>query len=435
MRILFDQSSHDMRNKGNNALLESAMHRLGKFWTNASLEVITLAPNLLKLYYPNAIPVNPYDLQRVHNRYGQYQRFIPRSVWWLLFELREEAWHRRYEGTKDRRKESMQALFDGRNNQSPGIVQYGLNKADLQTALSQFDLFVASGGGYMCDSDKPMVWNVFDRLEASITAGIPTIMVGQGIGPMKDPELLARAREILPSVRLILYRNRRNGLPLLESLGVIPERILMTGDDAIEMAYEARADEIGDGIGVSLRVAHYTQVESSHLYTVRRVLHQLAAMHQAELIAVPISSAHHESDITHIRQILKGYDRTFMNWRKLGTPMDAIRLAGKCRVMITGTYHGAIFSLAQGIPVVGIARSVEYINKLSELSDEFSTGVQIVHLNDSQLETKLRKAIEDAWSSAEKVRHSVLTDAVRLIDMQHLAYQRVYEVVNQNNGK
>ena len=46
--------------------------------------------------------------------------------------------------------------------------------------------------------------------------------------------------------------------------------------------------------------------------------------------------------------------------------------------MITGTYHGAIFALGQGIPVIGVAKSDEYFNKLSELSDEFSLGVQVL---------------------------------------------------------
>src|SRR5215216_8168890 len=99
MRILFDQSSHDMRNKGNNALLETAMRRLSHFWPEASLEVITSAPNLLKLYYPDTIPISPYNLRRVQNHFGQYKHLLPRSIWWLLFELREELWHRRFKSS------------------------------------------------------------------------------------------------------------------------------------------------------------------------------------------------------------------------------------------------------------------------------------------------------------------------------------------------
>jgi colanic acid/amylovoran biosynthesis protein len=432
MRILFDQSSHDMRNKGNNALLETAMHRLGKFWPNSSLEVITTAPNLLRFYYPYAIPVYPFDLQCSQSRFDQYKRLLPRALWWLMFELREEIWHRRYL-KEDQNEEHLPSAAAQSETRTQNHTEYlglqPMDKSKLLTAISRFDLLVATGGGYMTDTDKPMLWNVFDRLEAAITNGIPTIMVGQGIGTLKDPQLLARARDILSSVELILYRNRHTGLPILESLGVSPERIIMTGDDAIEMAYKARADHLGRGIGVSLRVAHYTQVAPGHLDIVRGVLHQAASRHQAKMIAVPISSARHESDSTHIKQILKGYKSVSQDWRKLGLPMDAILQASKCRVMVTGTYHGAIFSLAQGIPVVGVARSAEYVNKLSELSDEFPAGIRMVNLNDDRLKFNLNKAIEDSWSSAEETRDSLLKDAARLIDLQHRAYEKVYETI------
>jgi colanic acid/amylovoran biosynthesis protein len=349
-----------------------------------------------------------------------------------MFELREELWHRHYVRAtqNDEPLPSSTAHSDARiQNRTEYLGLQPMDKSELLAALSRFDLFVATGGGYMTDTDKPMLWNVFDRLEAAVTNGIPTIMVGQGIGPLKDPQLVARARDILPSVDLILYRNTRNGLPLLESLGVLPERMIMTGDDAIEMAYEMCSGILGQGIGVSLRIAHYTQVGARHFDILRRVLHQSATVHQAKLIAVPISGARHESDITYIKQILEGYHRVSSDWRKLTSPQDAIRLAGKCRVMVTGTYHGAIFSLAQGIPVVGIAQSAEYFDKLSELSDEFPAGVRMVNLNDDHLEFNLFRAIEDAWSSAEEVRQSILNDAVRLINIQHLAYKQAYEVV------
>ena len=102
--------------------------------------------------------------------------------------------------------------------------------------------------------------------------------------------------------------------------------------------------------------------------------------------------------------------------------------------MVTGTYHGAIFALAQGIPVVGVANSDEYFNKLSELSDGFGSGCQVFHLEDEQLADKLRKAIDNAWSSAEIIKPALLESAVRQIDLQKAAYQRIYELVSGRMG-
>jgi colanic acid/amylovoran biosynthesis protein len=430
MRILFDPAAHDMRNKGNNALLQSAMQRLRKFWPDASLEVLTFAPRLLQMYYPYAIPVNPNGLQRAQSRLDKYRRLVPQFFWWILFELREEMWHRRYAKLAN----SVHASVASDSGQKKGWEAIS-PKPELVNAISKYDLYVASGGGYLTDSDRSLLMDVFDRLEAAIAAGVSTVMVGQGVGPMKDAELLARAQAILPSVDLILYRNQRNGLPLLRSFSILPERIFLTGDDAVEIAYDARQQSIGQGIGFSLRVAHYTQVEEKHIDILRQVLHKTAKSYKAQLIAVPISSAHHESDITHIKQILKGYDRVSVGWRKLDMPIETIHKVSKCRLVVTGTYHGAIFALAQGIPVVGIARSTEYFDKLSELCDEFPGGIQVVRLDDTLLAEKLSATIENAWQSAEEIRPSLLGSARRQIESQHAAYQHIYELMNQKSKK
>ena len=428
MRILFDQSALDMRNKGNNALLETAMRRLGNIWPDASLEVITDSPRLLRRCYPNTSAINPNDLSHFQSRFDRYENLLPHSLWWLLFELREGLLHRRY-WRRNPLKQSIYSSVEKAKQPPHLILQTTTQKLELQDAISQFDLFIASGGGYMTDTDKPMLWRVFDWLEAAIARGIPTAMVGQGIGPIKDQQLLTRARRILPSVGFILYRNRRYGMPLLESLGVLPERMVHTGDDALEMTFNERLDSLGPGIGVSLRVAHYTQVASDHIDATRVALQTAGRKYRAPLVSVPISSYYQESDITHINLLLVGSDQKYTSWRMLEMPLDVIRRTGKCRIMVTGTYHGAIFALGQGIPVVGVAKSDEYFDKLSELSDEFPSGIQVLRLNADLFPNQLITAIDIAWESAEAVRPTLLQAAIRQIEWGKAGYRRLYELV------
>lgn len=259
--------------------------------------------------------------------------------------------------------------------------------------------------------------------------GIPTVMVGQGVGPLTGPGLCARASQILPRVDLIGYRNHRLGQPLLEALGVAPDRMLLTGDDAVEMAYRMRPAALGASIGVSLRIAAYTAVDEQQVEAIRSVLHRAAHSRHATLVAVPISSAHHESDITTIRHVLAGYPNVVVPLQKLGAPTAAIRQAGKCRLMVTGTYHGAIFALAQGIPVIGVAGSQEYFDKLSELSDAFGPGCQVIDLRDEHAGDRLAELIDLLWSTADKLRPELLQAASHQIAAQHIAYQRIFETV------
>ena len=47
MRILLDQGVYDLRNKGNVALTQVAVSRIQKMWSQASLQVMTSAPQIL----------------------------------------------------------------------------------------------------------------------------------------------------------------------------------------------------------------------------------------------------------------------------------------------------------------------------------------------------------------------------------------------------
>ena len=111
----------------------------------ATLEVITDAPSLLKMYYPDAYAVNSNTLYRSYSRFERYINLLPYSLLWTLFNLREEIRHRRFwQGNASKPVSYMPT--EGNSSLSD------LQKKDLQDAISQFDLFVASGGGYMTDS-------------------------------------------------------------------------------------------------------------------------------------------------------------------------------------------------------------------------------------------------------------------------------------------
>ncbi|MBE7554316.1 MAG: polysaccharide pyruvyl transferase family protein [Anaerolineales bacterium] len=134
------------------------------------------------------------------------------------------------------------------------------------------------------------------------------------MGRIDDPGFRALARKVLPEVDLILVRESKFAIPLLESLGVPPERIHMSGDDAVELAYEARNATLGSDIGVSVRFAHYTNVGYQDLDRIRSVLHHAAARYGAGLIGIPTSCCGVESDQFKIGELLAGYPKTVHSW-------------------------------------------------------------------------------------------------------------------------
>jgi polysaccharide pyruvyl transferase WcaK-like protein len=481
-----------MRNKGNVALTQVAVSRIAKMWPGASLEVITSAPHLLRLYCPNARPVSPdsqYDWTKKLALIDRIIRSTPRPLLRLVFEIREEIRQRlpvlgpiltrakltsrlsakRHlnkpaddVSSREVRESSMPRCFtiENQNPDSPfeggaggcpsrhlnGTLQpdaprspraaapldWGVSdgKARVPVAVSAIDLFLATGAQYMSDACRDDALRVLERLETAHRAGIPTAMVGQGVGPFEDPELRSRARAVLPLVNLIFIRDRRMAGLLQRSLGVDPSHVIFTGDDAIEMAYNARSSAVGTALGVSLRMAHYTEVGAGHLELIRPVLHQATFKHRTRLIAIPISQSAHEMDDLILRQLLSGAEQ---NCRRFDTPLQIIKMVAQCRLVVTGAFHTAVFALSQGIPAIGLAKSDMYVEKFRSLADEFGSGCQMVYLGDEQFQSQLAAAIDKAWESAEQVRPQLLDAAKRQILLASRAYRHLYEVVESRN--
>ncbi len=301
-------------------------------------------------------------------------------------------------------------------------------------AIHSADLVVASGGGYITDVFKQHAVSAIDTLGLATRLGKPTVMLGHGLGPLQDKELLAKARAVFPSVNLITLREQRAGVPLLNSIGVSQNCVMTTGDDAIELAYTARNTALGNGIGVNLRVAQYSGVNSSLLETIRLTLHNLAKKWDASLIPAPIDHLFYEGyaepDSATIEKLIKGYNHTSDGGRSLDTPLKVIEQIGQCRVVVTGSYHAGVFALSQGIPAIGLAKSEYYADKFLGLAEQFGVGCEVIFLDDRELQRKLVDSIDRAWQSAEQLRPQLLEAAKRQVELGHTAYKRVYELVN-----
>jgi Polysaccharide pyruvyl transferase len=109
----------------------------------------------------------------------------------------------------------------------------------------------------------------------------------------------------------------------------------------------------------------------------------------------------------------------------LDTPRSVIDRVGSCRIVVTGSYHGAVFALGQGIPAVALIKSPYYAAKMSGVADQFGTGCELVSLDRSDLPSALRAAIDRAWDSADRVREPLLRAAAEQVRRGRAAYARL----------
>jgi colanic acid/amylovoran biosynthesis protein len=427
MRILIEPSDYILRNSniGDVAMLEVAIARLAKLFPDALIQVLSDFPERFPHYADNVVALDSQG----------------RRIWFTSLALTGRLSHFLPGLWKQKIGRWEQFLRRSVPEWVAAILRFKLRILgrdcrpldDFLTAVSQADLVVANGMGGITDAFPQYATELLDCLSLGQRWGAVTAMLGQGIGPLDESNLRDRAREVLPRVDFISLREELAGRPLLFALGVTPDRLLTTGDDAIELAYQVRTEHWGNGLGINLRASDYSGVGGSIIDRLRPILQSAAIQYGAPLIAVPISHVPGEEDAHTIHRLIAenaipGQEEIAATLQ-IDTPYKVIEQLKQCRVVIVGSYHAAVFALSLGIPAIGLAKSTYYLHKFAGLADCFGTGCQMVRLDDPQWESQLTAEIARSWEGAEWVRPKLWTAAQRQVGLSHLAYQKVYELV------
>ena len=409
-------------NMGDVSMLQVAVERLHKLFPKARMEVLTDSAESLARFCPAARPLDNRGKALWFANgvlLGRYTDLAPRWFLDLLVRFKRTV--------RSRRPDLLGAIVIRRlkhRNRSADAEAFTAFSRALQNANL---LLICGAGGFY---DGCQAWNldVLDLLETAIQRNVPVAMLGQGFGPLSDALVLKRAAKVLPLVNFITLRGNRGSLALLRSLGVAESTIETTGDEAVELAYESRSEECGQGLGINLRFAGSAKTDDDDVKDIRPVLQEFARRHSVSLIPLPIAMHPYSRDDLTIRQLLIGFDQQSDGGQTLDSPLKVIKQAALCRVVVTGAYHAAVFALAQGIPVVGLAKSAYFSNKFLGLEDQFGEGCQTILLNEPALPQRLYSAIERAWNNADKLREPLRAAALRQIELSRRSYERVKDL-------
>jgi polysaccharide pyruvyl transferase WcaK-like protein len=423
VRVLMHTGTLDCRNVGDVAMLQAAVEGLRQLWPAVETMVVTADPAQLERHCPGTVPVQVAGFRAWtsdHYLVGGLDRHMPAAAGRQLVAM-SRALRRRWPAAAAGLA-GLRGTLRGRRSTPLGT---------FRRALARADLVFACGQGTLADAGVTEAVGLLGFLECGASLGKRTALVGQGIGPLDNPQLRARAATVLGRVDFIGLRERRAGVPLLRSLAVPDSRVLATGDDAVEGAYRARPVSLGGGIGINIRVAAGAGVDSSLIADLRPLLHRVARTHRAALVPLPISNhADGTRDPAVIRELLRGYDGESDGGERLETPAAVIEQAARCRVVITGAYHAAVFALAQGIPTVCIAKSPYVLDKMRGLADLFGAGCAVIEPDARHGLDALAAAADDLWDAAEYVRPSLLEAARSQVALGHEGYRRVGALVN-----
>ena len=298
---------------------------------------------------------------------------------------------------------------------------------DLAASITSSDVVLASGGGGTTDLFPDDGRSLLAVLGLAARAGVCTAMVSQGFGPLEDPGLDRLARSVLPRVDFIAIRDRVTAPALLQRLGVHEARIHVTGDDGIRAARQHTRQELGSDLGVNVRLAAYAGIDDQVAADVgtesRRAGERLGA--RLRVIPIDLDPVHGDGAVT-VR--VCAMDQA--GGPQSTDPSTIMSAAGDCRVVVTTSYHAAVFALAQGVPAVGVAASTYYSEKFRGLADLFGDGSEVVLVSPGWRE-RLAGAVDAAWHRAAQLRPPLLQAADMQVALADRGYATLREVAEQ----
>lgn len=408
MRILIDHGQHDHLNLGDNAMLQSCVSRLRAEWPDAEIMVVTNSPSLLQKYCPGVVGV------RIAYADIPVINLAPRPIRTRLERI------------------SQTIALHIRNPSSSG------SRAGPRTVLQavrEADVVIASGGGYITDTFHATAADVLRVLRLAQSLGKPTAMFGQGLGPLTRKSLRKRASIVFPGLSALGLRENRIGAALAVSLGTAPSVISLTGDDALEDAVD-RGLANGDAIGVNMRVADYAGVDPLHAAVVTDLLSRLAAEFRVPVIGLPISRQPADSDFNAIHELSEraGENIEFL-LSDPDDPADVVTFTSRCRIVVTGSYHAAVFALAQGIPAICLTRSAYYSGKFNGLMSLFPESCFVISLAAGDFISRLSSTVNEAWHLPVRARSATRDSAMAQRAAGRRAYREFRETLKKSQVK
>lgn len=258
-------------------------------------------------------------------------------------------------------------------------------------------------------------------LELAIALDKPAIVLSAGFERVTDPRLVAWAKEVFPKVTWIGCREGAEGPSLLREWGVPESRILVMGDAALPEAYRNFRPQLGNNIGLSLRLSPYSGLDEDFLPQLEQPLLRLTESYGAKLVPIPIS-LEGPSDLRALERFCGPSFDSF-------DPTSLAAAISSCRVVVTGTYHAAVFALGQGIPVVTLAGSLHYRTKMGGLLAMFPEGCRMLEPGD-QMGALLMRVVGHLWIDAPTIRHQTLNRVREQIDSQELSWIRIVRSIS-----
>lgn len=420
MRILvatgLNEGDAEYRNFGDVAMLQVAVSRLVELWPESDVLVLTDSEANLSRFCPQAKPCSRIGATTWLSDgviTGPLHLHVPN--WGIRLIRGTKSWIRTHApGAISFLLRWRFRLHDGEGR--------GPKAESFARELGRCDLLAVAGCGGFADSCRE--WNLLTLglIEAALALHKPVALFSQGLGPISDEETLDRMAAVLPRVRLLASRGTAGAEALAARVGIPADVFVTTGDDAVEPASKWRAQVVGNGVGINLRIAPYSGVTDWQASALKVCLRQFVSRHGAELVPLPIAVHNTADDRRSIAVIVgDGFSPDMM--QGLDSPEAIYQETAKCRVVVAGAYHAAVFALGQGIPTICVYGAEYYKAKFEGLQAMFGDGCTVVNLHEADFIERIEVLLERFWGEAAGLREELKARASGQVGKSREAYR------------
>ncbi len=303
----------------------------------------------------------------------------------------------------------------------------------IRAALHEADLLISGGGSLLQDVTSlksPLYY--LGVLWLAQRAGVPTMVLAQGMGPLRFPLNRLLARRLLNRARAITVRDAMSEA-FLVALGVNTPPIEVTADpsfllepDASERLHAWWEGHIPAGrpvIGVALR--RWGAAEPHERYhAISNALAALADATGALLLFIPMQ--HGEDD--HVSHEVSAWTPAENRVFDLElTPREMLALIGRCDFVAAMRLHTLIFAAGQGVPALGLA----YDPKVRDFAAEAALPAPAIW---EEIDTEsLTTALQQAWDDRAGLRTAITARAETLRALARRNIERVVEVLGDTS--
>jgi len=408
-RILLVPGTLDGRNFGDASAAIVALRRLRSLWPASEVGILAERPEAMTALLPGTIPVSVDGLRARLADWGlsgygggtTSMGFLARTVARKL---------RLSEGTRDVVGQRFGSLLGAG----------GESFRRFRGELERFELIVFSGAVGFSDRFPVGSRLLLELVAMAAESRIPYVFFSHTFGPCDRPFLASRAGQAVRGAAFVAVRDPATTPGFLRRWGIGTDGIPVTGDDAVELAFESAPEELGNAVGLNLRVANYAGSGGSLVELLAPVVREFVRSQRTVLVPLPIAFHDGADDVGRLTEAFRHCG--LAAWAPPRSPEALLADVGRCRVVVTGAYHAAVFALSEGIPTVCLTRSAFYDEKFSGLRQLFGDGCLIVNVRRDEDVAGVGALLEEMWRGADELRARLLEAAANQVTLSRAAW-------------